>query len=170
MYGYVIFLWSSTRKHVFPLTCSVSTYTFFKGHILIRPLFLWKQVRVCDFLMELYKKTEQYVQHVHVAWWQDEQYRKCKDNFPIGTIISIVDFAENCTLQPHNEIQSQYYHSDQVNIMVHITYSHGLESNINNMIIQKETEFYISDDICHDMHYVQHCFQIFYYQLKEGYI
>ena len=118
--------------------------------------------------MEFYKKNEQYVQHVHVARWQDEQYRKIRDNFPIGTILSIVDFAENYTLQPQNEIQSQYYHSDQVNIMVHITYRHGPESSINNMIIQKETHFYISDDICHDLHYVQHCFRIFYDQLKEG--
>ena len=42
----------------FLLTCSVSTYTLFKGHILIQPLFSWQQVRVCDFFMEFYKKTE----------------------------------------------------------------------------------------------------------------
>ena len=52
--------------------------------------------------------------------------------------------------------------------MVHITYRHGPKSSINNMIIYKETKFYISDDRCHDLHYVQHCFQIFYDQLKEG--
>ena len=108
--------------------------------------------------MEFDKKTEQYVQHVHVAGWQDEQYRKCRDIFPIGTILSIVDFAENYTLQQQNEIQIQYYHSDQVSIMVNITYRHGPESSINKRIIQKETNFYISDDICHDLHYVQHCF------------
>ena len=113
------------------------------------------QVWVCDFLTDFYKKTESYVQHVHVARWQDEQYRKCRENFPIGTILSIVDFAENYTLQPQNEIQSQYYHSDQVSIMVHITYRHGPESSINNRIIKKETNFDISDDRCHDLHYVQ---------------
>ena len=52
--------------------------------------------------------------------------------------------------------------------MVHITYRHGPKSNINNRIIQKETNFYISDDKSHDLHYVQHYFQIFYDQLKEG--
>ena len=146
--------WSHSCKlllHVFPLTCSVSTYTFFKGHILIRPLFSWQQVQVFDFLMVFYKKIEQCVQHVHAARWKDEQYRKCMGIFPIGTIFSIVDFAENYTLQLQNEIQSQY-------IMVHITHRHVPESSINNRIIQKETNFYISDDRCHDMHYVQHCF------------
>ena len=118
-------------------------------------------------MKEFYQKTEHYVQHVHVARWQDEQYRNCRDTFPLGTILSVVDFAENYTLQPQNEIQSQYYHSDQVSIMVHITYRHGPESNNDKRIILKETNFYISDDRCHDLHYVQHCFQIFYKQLKE---
>ena len=61
---------------------------------------------------ELFEKTQQHVNHVHVARWQDEQFRVCKDTFPIGTILSVVDFAENYTLQPQKEIQSQYYHSD----------------------------------------------------------
>ena len=59
---------------------------------------------------------------------QDEQFRTCRDTFPIGTILSVVDFVENYTLQPQNEIQSQYYHSDQVIIMVHITYRHVEDS------------------------------------------
>ena len=41
--------------------------------------------------------------------WQDEQFRICRDTFPIETILLVVDFAENYTLQPQNEIQSQYY-------------------------------------------------------------
>ena len=50
------------------------------------------------------QEKELYVQHVHVARWQDEQYRKWRDKFPIGTILLIVDFVENYTLQPQNEI------------------------------------------------------------------
>ena len=51
--------------------------------------------------------------------------------------------------------------------MVDIMYRHGPESSLNNKIIQKETNIYISDDRFHDLHYVQHYFQIFYGQLKE---
>ena len=35
------------------------------------------------------------------------------------------------------------------------------------MIIVKETNFYISDDKCHDLNYVQNLFQIFYDHLKD---
>ena len=73
-------------------------------------------------------------------------------------MLSVVDFVENYTLQPQNEIQFQYYHSDQVSIMVHVTYRHGPDSNEQNRVILKEYHFYISDDWCHDLAYVQHCF------------
>ena len=53
---------------------------------------------------EFFEKTQQYVKNVHVARWQDEQFRAYKDTFPIGTILLVVDFAENYTLQPQNEI------------------------------------------------------------------
>ena len=61
---------------------------------------------------ELFEKKQQYVKHVHVACWQYDQFRTSMDTFPIGTILSVFDFAENYTLQPQNEIQIQYYHSD----------------------------------------------------------
>ena len=62
------------------------------------------------------------------------------------------DFGENYTLQPQNEIQSQYYHSKQVNIMVHITYRHGKDRNEEKRVILKGSHFYISDDRTHDIH------------------
>ena len=110
---------------------------------------------------EFFEKTQHYVNHVHVACWKDDQFRPCQDTFPIGTILSVVDFAENYTLQPQNEIQSQYYHLDGVIIMVHITYRHGEDSTEENMVILKEYHFYISDDMCHDLDFVQHNFQLF---------
>ena len=77
-----------------------------------------QQVQVSDFVKEFIEKTRQYVQHVHLARWQDEKFRICRDTFPRGTILLVVDFAKNYTLQPQNEIQSQYYHSEQVSLMV----------------------------------------------------
>ena len=44
-----------------------------------------------------------------MEWWQDEEFRICRDTFPFGTILLVVDFAENYTLQRENEIKSQYY-------------------------------------------------------------
>ena len=88
-----------------------------------------------------------------MAHWKDAQFRTCRDTFPIGNILSVVDFVENYTLQPQNEIQSQYYHLDQVIIMVHITYIHGEDSTEEKSVILKEYHFYISDDRCHDLEF-----------------
>ena len=127
-------------------------------------------MRVCEFILEFREKIQYYIQHVHMAWWQDEQFKLCRDMFPLRTILSVVDFAENYSLQPQNEIQSQYYHSKQVSIMVHITYKHGPYSTEYNRMILKENHFYISDDRTHDFHYVQHFFQLFYDRLITGVI
>ena len=81
-----------------------------------------------------------------MAWWQDEKLKICRDTFPLEKILSVVDFVENYTLQPQNEIQSQYYHSEHVRIMVCITYRHGPDSNEEKHVILKESHLYISDD------------------------
>jgi hypothetical protein len=51
--------------------------------------------------------------------------------------------------------------------MVHITYRNGMDSNEKNRVILKEYHFYISNDQCHDLVYIQHYFQLFYNPLKE---
>ena len=99
--------------------------------------FFSHQVQVCEFILEFCGKIQWYIQHVDIARWQDEKFRKCWDTFPLETILSMGDFADNYTLQPQNEIQSQYYHSEQVSIMVHITYRHGLDRNEEKRVILK---------------------------------
>ena len=46
--------------------------------------------------------------------------------------------------------------------MVHITYQHVPDINEEKCVILKESHFYVSDDQTHDIHYVQHCFKLFY--------
>ena len=91
--------------------------------------FISHQVQVCEFILEFCGKIQQYIQHVDMRRWQDEQFKICRNTFPLRTILSVVDFEENYSLQPQNERQSQYYHSEQVSMMVHITYQHGPDSN-----------------------------------------
>ena len=43
---------------------------------------------------ELFENKQRYVKHVHVAHWQDEHFRMCRDTFAIGTILSVVDFVK----------------------------------------------------------------------------
>ena len=84
----------------------------------------------------------------------------------------MVDFAKKCTFEAQREIQSEYYHSDQVSIFVHVLYIHA-QHNVNyieimkdNRHVIKEYHFSINDDRMHDTHYVQHCFDIIYGSLK----
>ena len=53
----------------------------------------------------------EYARHTHRARWLDLQFKLCKDTFPLDTIVSVVDFTENYTLQPENEVQEKYYTS-----------------------------------------------------------
>ena len=71
------------------------------------PSLFFHQVQVCEFIPEFFGKIQDYIQHIHMAWWKDEQFKQCRDMFPLGTILSVVEFVENYTLQPQNEIQSQ---------------------------------------------------------------
>jgi hypothetical protein len=72
--------------------------------------------------------------------------------FPPGTILSVVYFAENYTFVAQKKIQSEYYHSDQVTIFVHILYRHAqwslsnIEDTNDNPHVIKEYHFYISND------------------------
>ena len=104
----------------------------------------------------------EYAKHTHRARWLDEQLKLCKDTFPIGTIISVVDFVEKYTFQPQMEVQSQYYNLVQVAIFVHIPFLNSPDSTKNDQKNLREYQFYISDDHTHSTEFLQGCFQLFY--------
>lgn len=67
-------------------------------------------VCVADFMKLFQEKIfYDYICHTHRYRWLDEKFMLCKDTFPLGMIVSIVDFAENCILKPQNEVQPMYY-------------------------------------------------------------
>ena len=57
--------------------------------------------------------------------------------------------------------------------MVHVCYRHaqldldGVQSTVQARVIKKEYNFYISDDKEHDIHYVEHCFNMFLFERKR---
>ena len=51
--------------------------------------------------------------------------------------------------------------------MVHNTYRHGADNTEEKRVILKEYYFYISDDRCHDLDFVQNGFQLLYNHLKD---
>ena len=65
-----------------------------------------KEINVASFISNCKKNLfYKYARHSHRYQWLDQQFRMCKETFPIGTIISVVDFAKNYTLKPQNETQ-----------------------------------------------------------------
>ena len=112
------------------------------------------------------------MKHSHREHWKYIQFKQSHDVFPVRTIFPVVDFVENYTFEAQKEIESEYYHSDQVSIFFHVLYRHtqhnvdDIEITNDNRHVIKEYHFYISDDHTHDTHYVQHCFDIIYGSLK----
>ena len=62
-----------------------------------------------DFLKKFEEEIYKYTKHLHRARWKDLQFKQSREVFPPGTILSVVDFAENYTFAAQKEIQSEYY-------------------------------------------------------------
>jgi hypothetical protein len=90
----------------------------------------WRVDKICviDFLKKFEEEIYKYTKHSHRDRWKDIQFKQSCEVFPPGTILSIVVFAENYTFAAQKEIQSEYYHSDQVTIFVHVIYRHAQHS------------------------------------------
>ena len=75
-----------------------------------------------DFLNKFENEIYKYTRHSHRDRWQDLQFKHSREVFPPRTILSIVDFAENYTFAAQKVIHSEYYHFDQVSMLVHVLY------------------------------------------------
>jgi hypothetical protein len=76
-----------------------------------------------------------------------------------GVILSHIDFSENYRFEPQNELQSEYYDSVNVTILVHITHRTVIDPETGVERIVKESHFYVSDDKKHDTLFLL-CLQI----------
>jgi hypothetical protein len=124
-----------------------------------------------DVLLEYMRpKLQYFVKHNFVAKWQDLQFKACIKTFPINSVVSVVDFAENYTFEIQNEVQSMHWHSYQVSILVHISFRHNPEMDPYNedTWILNEYHFYISDDKQHDSAFVQHCFGLHWNHMESN--
>lgn len=90
------------------------------------------------------QKIPSFIQHTFRAKWQDCMFCQLLESFPPGTVVTIIDFAENYTFEGQDEIQSMHWHSDQITILVVITLRHkqqdidGVESTQDNREILRD--------------------------------
>jgi hypothetical protein len=62
--------------------------------------------KICliEFLKKFEEEIYKYTKHSHRARWKDLQFKQSREVFPPGTILSVVDFAENYTFAAQKEI------------------------------------------------------------------
>jgi hypothetical protein len=80
---------------------------------------------VIDFLNNFEEYIYKYTNNSHISRWKDLQFKQSHEVFPPGSIFSVVYFAENYKFAAQKEIQSEYYHSDQITIFFHVLYRHA---------------------------------------------
>jgi hypothetical protein len=68
----------------------------------------YKETATKLFLDYLRPKLKRFVIHNYVSKFQEEQYNICLNAFPPISILSIMDFAENYSLQDFNEVQEMH--------------------------------------------------------------
>ena len=106
--------------------------------------------------MYLKPKVAAFIKHDFIANWQDHQCKEMMCNLPKGIIVSHIDFAKNYEFQIQNEVQSMYYISEYVSLLVHITLQKVRDGEVE-LVTKKHMHYYISDDKKHDSLFVQHC-------------
>lgn len=115
-----------------------------------------------EFLDFFIPTVQHFIRHNFIANWQTQEAKLLQGCLQRGTVLTHIDFAENYTFEAQNEIQSMYYHSDQVTILVQVTYSadDGEDALEGGVHLKRETHYYISDDRTHDTDFAQHCLML----------
>jgi hypothetical protein len=77
--------------------------------------------------------------------------------------MSVVDFEKNYTFQEHNEVQEMHWHSFQLTILNHICYkwnpTYIANTNCGENKLFTKYHYFISNDVEHDMFFMQYCFE-----------
>lgn len=128
------------------------------------PRMMYQTTRAPVFITYLAEKLRPFIFHNYIAKWQAERFKESIDTFPPDSILSAVDFAENYTFQPYDELQSMHWLQHQITILVHICYRWNpaflVDPSSDAPKLLTEYHYYISDAPEHDTLFVQHCFAL----------
>jgi hypothetical protein len=140
------------------------------------------------FIEELRKVWPQFQRHHHEAKWQQDDWAYKKKNFPRGTFVVVMDYAENGDLRTGRRTEDQGAHWSQKQYTVfpmvcrfhlddceHISSEERgkLHAHFESLGIDKdhriitETHMIISNDLCHDIGAVQHFCNLLIKHVKE---
>ena len=94
----------------------------------------------------------EYIVHNFISKWQEKEFKRTLSRLMPDTILYCIDFNQNYSMKVHDEVQLMHWHSQQITILVHITYRVNPDYNdqLSNTRILKETHYYLSNEKEHD--------------------
>ena len=90
---------------------------------------------------------EGYAWHLHIARWQAEKLKKVSECPPPGSVVFVIDFAQNYLTRFQDEVQSVHWCHNQVTLVPIISY---YTCQVCDEVVKSEF-MVISDDLNHDV-------------------
>ena len=110
-----------------------------------------QQVTTLKVLIDrLMTELAKFSQHLFVFRWQYQQFKLCRASIPTCKSLGLVvlDFAENFTCRPQDEVQSAYYGYTQITVHPSVAYYACPHPECSEEVI--EYMVFLSDDLNHD--------------------
>lgn len=109
-----------------------------------------KTTTVEDLVDSVTKTLKDHSSHLFRAMYQHKMEQMLADHLPIDHCLVVMDFSENISLQPQDEIESAHWTTKQVTLHPIFIQRHDINSTSENPIIRKESLVVISDSLTHN--------------------
>ena len=127
-------------------------YTDKKGNTKI--LNKWKQigksVQLTMLVDDIAEVMKTHSSHIFKADYQHKVERDLMAALPLNHCVTVMDFSENITLYPQDEIESAHWTQQQVTLVPIFIVRHAPDSREDNPVIMKESLIVLSDHLTHD--------------------
>ena len=70
-----------------------------------------EELPIITFMDRIKNLSQPYICHAFFGKWQAQQFQTLRDNFLLGTIVSVIDFVKNYYVVHQKKIQSYYFFS-----------------------------------------------------------
>ncbi|KAK6174428.1 hypothetical protein SNE40_017706 [Patella caerulea] len=109
---------------------------------------------ITTLLDKFYSEVVVLSKHLFNAYWQYRQFQAISKSPPVNSVVTVMDFGRNYTIEYQDESQSVFYSHKQVTVHPVVCYYRCLLDSCEEVV--KEDLVYLSEDIKHDVHMVNH--------------
>ncbi|CAG2233033.1 unnamed protein product [Mytilus edulis] len=114
----------------------------------------WMQVEKKERTEEVVKNIEEamesYTGHIFRAKFQNRTQASLIATLPIDHCLVVMDYSENMTLQPQDEIESAHFTQKQITLFPIYIVRYSSESTNENPVLSKESLVILSDHLVHN--------------------